>query len=58
MNKTIENIRKKVLESDNKTYTTKIYQYWIDGNGHLKRARKQDLDTMEIYKENAIEILD
>lgn len=58
MNKTIENIRKKVLASDSKICTTKIYQYWIDGSGHLKRARKQDLDSMEMYKESAIETLD
>ena len=55
MNKTqIERIREKTVAMENKIYNTKIYQYWINGNGQLARAKKKDLDTLECK----IEILD
>lgn len=56
--KQIESIRKKALASYNKVYKTKVYQYWIDASGHLCRARIADLDTMAMYENGAIEILD
>lgn len=47
-------IREKVLATPDKVYSTKVFQYWINGNGELCRARKADLDTVECE----IEILD
>lgn len=55
MNKTqIERIREKTMTAENKVYNAKVYQYWINGNGQLARAKKQDLNTIECE----IEILD
>jgi hypothetical protein len=51
-------MRKKVLATPDKVYKTKVYQYWINGNGELCRARLSDLDTMAMYEDSAIEILD
>lgn len=55
MNKTqIERIREKTMTAENKVYNTKVFQYWINGNGELARARKTELNTIECK----IEILD
>lgn len=55
MNKAkIEEIRKKTLATQDKVYNAKIYQYWINSNGELCRARKTELDTIECK----IEIID
>ena len=51
-------MRKKVMQTRGKVYCTKVYQYWINSNGHLCRARRENLDTTEMYKQGAIEILD
>ena len=56
--KQINTIRKKVNAAPDKVYNTKVYQYWINGSGQLCRARLANLDTMEMYTENAIQILD
>ena len=55
MNKTqVEIIREKTIATEKKVYNTKVFQYWINGNGQLVRAKKQDLNTIECE----IEILD
>ena len=54
----IEAMRGRVLSAPDKVYTNDVYQYWINGNGQLCRAFVDDLDTTEMLKEGAIEILD
>ena len=56
--KQIEGMRVKVLKTDNYVYHTKAYQYWLDPGGHLVRARLSDIDTMAMYEQDAIEVLD
>lgn len=56
--KQINAIREKVNATPDKVYNTKVYQYWINGSGQLCRAKLADLDTTEMYTENAIQILD
>ena len=56
--KQIESIRNKVNAAPDKVYKTKVYQYWFNGSGQLCRARLADLDTTEMYNDNAIQILD
>ena len=51
-------MREKVMATDTKVYNTKKYQYWINGNDELCRARQDELDTMAMYNPGAIEILD
>lgn len=53
----IEAMRKRVLSTPDKVYTNEVYQYWINGNGELLRAFVEDLDTMEMYKKGAFEII-
>lgn len=55
--KQIETIRQKVMQTPEKVYNTKAYQYWIDANGHLVRARVGDLDTTALLDPNAVEDL-
>lgn len=50
----IKNIREKVMATPDKVYNTKVYQYWINGNGELCRSRRDELDTIECQ----VEILD
>ena len=47
-------MREQVMKTDNKVYNTKKYQYWINGNGELCRARLDELDTVDCE----IEVLD
>ena len=54
MNNTIKNIRDKCLKTFDKVYKTRVYQYWINGNGELCRARLEELDTPDCK----IEVLD
>lgn len=54
----INSIREKVMSSPDKVYNTKVYQYWINGNGELCRTKQENLDTMEMYNKDAIQILD
>ena len=56
--KQIDTIRAKTMAAHDKVYKTKIYQYWIDANGHLCRAKLANLDTTAMYNTNAIQILD
>lgn len=51
-------MREKVLATPGKHYETKTYQYWIDNNGSLCRARLTHFDTMAMYNDWAIEVLD
>ena len=48
----------KVMATPDKVYCTKMYQYWINGNGELCRARLSDLDTTAMLDSGAIEKLD
>ena len=43
--KQIKAIREKVAATQEKVYNTKVYQYWLNGNGELCRARRAELDT-------------
>lgn len=54
----IDAMRERVLSAPDKVYENEVYQYWIDASGHLCRAFLDDLDTMAMYEEGAIEILD
>jgi len=56
--KQIKAIREKVNAAPDKVYSTKVYQYWLNGSGQLCRARLADLDTAAMYNDNAIQILD
>jgi len=56
--KQINEIRENVNAAPGKVYNTKLYKYWLNGSGQLCRARLADLDTTEMYNENAIQILD
>ena len=56
--KQIEQMRDKVLQTADKVYTTKVYQYWIDAAGHLVRARREHLDTTAMNEDGAVEELD
>lgn len=47
-------MREKVMQTIDKVYCTKKYQYWINGSGELCRARLDELDTVDCE----IEILD
>ena len=47
-------MREQVMATDTKVYNTKKYQYWINGNGELCRARRDELDTVDCE----IEVLD
>ncbi len=49
-----ERMRNKVMAADTKVYNTKVYQYWINSNGELCRARRDELDTINCE----IEVLD
>lgn len=53
-----EKMREKVLATPEKVYNTKKYQYWVNCNGSLCRARREDLDTIAMYDAGAIEVLD
>lgn len=57
-NKQIETMREKVMATPEKVYKTKVYQYWINGSGQLCRAKLADLDTMSMYEDGALEVLD
>lgn len=46
-NNQIESMREKVMGTEQKVYNTKVYQYWINGNGELCRAKRDELDTVE-----------
>lgn len=37
----------KVLKTCDKVYNTKKYQYWVNGNGELCRARQDELNTAD-----------
>ena len=54
----ISSIREKVMQSPEKVYNTKTYQYWINGNGELCKAKRADLDTMKMYDKDAIQIIE
>jgi len=55
MNNTqIKTMREKVMATQEKVYTTKVYQYWLNGNGELCRAKRDELDTVDCK----VEILD
>ena len=56
--KQIESMRSKVMQTLDKVYNTKVYQYWIDADGHLVRARLDNLDTVAMLDPEAIEVLD
>ena len=47
----------KVKAAPDKVYNTKVYQYWLNGNGELCRAKRTDLDTAAMLEPGAIEIL-
>ena len=53
-----EAMREKVLRSACQVYENEVYQYWIDANGHLCRAMLDDLDTLGMYENEAVEVLD
>ena len=55
--KQIETIRQKVMQTPDKVYNTKIYQYWINAYGHLVRARLVYLDTMAMLDAETVEDL-
>ena len=57
-NEQVKAMRQKVMATDDKVYNTRTYQYWINGSGELCRAKRSDLDTMAMYEEGAIEILE
>lgn len=54
----IKAMHEKVMATATGVYKTKIYQYWINGDGHLCRAYLSGLDTMAMYEPDAIEVLD
>lgn len=47
----------KTKDATDKVYNTKVYQYWINGNGELCRAKRADLDITAMLEPGAIEIL-
>lgn len=53
-NNQIKAMREKVMGTQDKVYETKVYQYWLNGNGELCRARRNELDTLECK----VEVLD
>lgn len=57
MNKKYMAIYETVKASPDKVVNTKVYQYWLNGNGELCRARRSDLDTTAMLEPDAIEIL-
>lgn len=53
-NDQIKAMREKVAATQTKVYNTKVFQYWLNGNGELCRARRSELDTVDCN----IEVLD
>ena len=50
----IKAMREKVMATQEKVYNTKVYQYWLNGNGELCRAKRDELDTVDCK----VEVLD
>ncbi len=53
-NNQVKAMREKVMATQEKVYNTKVYQYWLNGNGELCRAKRDELDTLDCK----VEVLD
>ena len=53
-NNQIKKMRDNVMATLDEVYNTKVYRYWLNGNGELCRARRAELDTVDCE----IEVLD